>query len=74
MPDNLFRGHVKEAFFLAFPHFPKIAEVERELIEQALAHTKGHVNKTAEMTGFSRATLYRKCNLYGIVVKDYRVY
>ena len=46
-----------------------LAEVERLEIEKTLKHTDGNIEKSAEMLGISRATLYRKLREYGIAKK-----
>ena len=43
-----------------------LAEVEEEAIRKALAHTRGHQGKAAEILGISRKTLWEKRKRYGI--------
>jgi len=43
-----------------------LAEVEREEIVKALAHTRGHQGKAAELLGISRKALWEKRKRYGI--------
>jgi len=43
-----------------------LEEVERELIERALAHRGGHVTKTAADLGLERSHLYKKMRALGI--------
>lgn len=43
-----------------------LAEVEKEAIERALAHTRGHQGRAAELLGISRKTLWEKRKRYGI--------
>ena len=44
--------------------------MERDLVTQALIDTKGDKALAATRLGISRATIYRKIQAYGIVVKD----
>lgn len=51
------------------PHAPSslcIEDWERRLIAEALARTAGNVPQAAKLLGIGRATLYRKCEQYGI--------
>ena len=43
-----------------------LAEVEEEAIRAALAHTRGHQGRAAEILGISRKTLWEKRKKYGI--------
>lgn len=42
----------------------RIADVERRMIEQALAHTEGYKPAAAALVGISLKTLYNKCARY----------
>lgn len=44
----------------------RIDDWERRLIAEALARAGGHVPQAASLLGIGRATLYRKCEEYGI--------
>jgi Nif-specific regulatory protein len=44
----------------------RIEDWERHLIAEALARTGGNVPQAASLLGIGRATLYRKCEEYGI--------
>ena len=41
-------------------------EIERAMIEKALAHHQGNLSRVAESLGLSRAALYRRLEKYGI--------
>jgi transcriptional regulator of acetoin/glycerol metabolism len=43
-----------------------LAEVEREEIRRALAYTRGHQGKAAELLGISRKALWQKRLRYGL--------
>lgn len=43
-----------------------LAEIEKEQIIRALAHTRGHQGRAAEILGISRKTLWEKRRRYGI--------
>ena len=43
-----------------------ISDMEKELIDQALAKTNGNKRKAAKILGMSERTLYRKINKYGL--------
>ena len=43
-----------------------LAEVERREIERALAWTRGHQGRAAELLGISRKTLWQKRRRYGL--------
>jgi transcriptional regulator of acetoin/glycerol metabolism len=43
-----------------------LAEVEKRQIIRALAHTRGHQGRAAEVLGISRKTLWEKRRRYGI--------
>ena len=43
-----------------------VAEVERDEIAKALAHTRGHQGKAALLLGISRKALWEKRKRYGI--------
>jgi two-component system response regulator AtoC len=45
---------------------PTLDEMERVLIQRALAATKGHKGKTCQILGISRPTLERKLQRYGL--------
>ena len=45
---------------------------ERAVIEQALTRTEGQVARAAALLGISKATLYTRCTLYGIVPKNFK--
>jgi len=49
---------------MAFPR--PIAEMEREMIQRAVAFYKGNIQKSAASLGISRNTLYRKMKEFGI--------
>jgi DNA-binding protein Fis len=44
-----------------------IEQVERELIEKALAHSKGNQVKTAKLLGISRAMLHERMEKFGLL-------
>lgn len=44
----------------------RLEEVERQEIEKALAHTRGHQGKAARLLGISRKTLWEKRRRYGL--------
>ncbi|MDL2314018.1 sigma 54-interacting transcriptional regulator [Desulfovibrio sp. OttesenSCG-928-C14] len=46
---------------------------EKEVIEEALAGTRGDVPKAAALLGISGSTLYQKLSRHGIRAKNYRV-
>ena len=43
-----------------------LEEVERDEIEKALRHTRGHQGRAAELLGISRKTLWEKRRRYGL--------
>jgi len=47
-------------------HALVISEVEKPLLEVALAHSGHNQTKTAKVLGLSRSTLRKKLELYGI--------
>ncbi|MDD5274803.1 MAG: helix-turn-helix domain-containing protein [Methylovulum sp.] len=47
-------------------HALVISEVEKPLLEVALAHSGYNQTKTAKVLGLSRSTLRKKLELYGI--------
>lgn len=47
-------------------HALVISEVEKPLLEAALAHSGYNQTKTAKVLGLSRSTLRKKLELYGI--------
>jgi Fis family transcriptional regulator len=47
-------------------HALVISEVEKPLLEAALAHSGHNQTKTAKVLGLSRSTLRKKLELYGI--------
>jgi transcriptional regulator of acetoin/glycerol metabolism len=50
----------------AHPPCRSVRETERELIEQALADTRGNVRAAAARLGLHRATLHRKIKRWGL--------
>jgi len=44
-----------------------LAETERRTLERALWQARGNRNKAAQLLGVSRASLYRKAKLYGLL-------
>lgn len=44
----------------------RMEDWERRLISEALARTAGNIPQAAQLLGVGRATLYRKCEQYGI--------
>jgi len=44
----------------------RLKDIEREAIIEALKYTGWHVTLAAKELGISRATMYRKIQLYGI--------
>ena len=69
-------AHVKQCLDLYFTqmrdhdavnlHALVISEVERPLLEAALAHSGFNQTKTAKILGLSRSTLRKKLEQYGI--------
>ncbi len=66
-------GHQIEAADLPLPGTAlesigslQIEDWERRLITEALARTAGNIPQAAHLLGIGRATLYRKCEQYGI--------
>lgn len=47
---------------------PSLAVVEKELIANALKHSRGNKTAAAKVLGVDRRTLYRKCREYSINV------
>jgi DNA-binding NtrC family response regulator len=43
-----------------------LLDVEKELIRNALAYTRGHQGRAAELLGISRKALWEKRRRYGI--------
>jgi DNA-binding NtrC family response regulator len=60
IPDNMsdYEGHL-------FKHV--IDQVEKELVEKALAFTKGNQVKTAKLLGISRAMLHERMEKFGLL-------
>ncbi len=54
------------------PHAQVMAQVERELVEQALQKYKGNVLQAAASLGISRATLYKKMSELNISNKTFK--
>jgi sigma-54 specific flagellar transcriptional regulator A len=45
----------------------RLAEIERDLIAQALSRTKGNVSQTARILNVQRTTLIEKIQKFGLV-------
>jgi DNA-binding NtrC family response regulator len=53
-------------FLSAFESFPTIAQVERYVIERAIAKSDGNLSEAVRLLGIGRTTLYRKLEKYGV--------
>ena len=63
--SSLLPGNLEEYEGILFKHV--IEQVERELIEKALAHSKGNQVKTAKLLGISRAMLHERMEKFGLL-------
>ena len=71
LPDHVLEGAAQ----LALPHysdreFPSLNEMEKRLIETALAKLDNNQTEVAKKLGISRSTLWRKIKEYGIDASD----
>ncbi|MDN5332361.1 MAG: hypothetical protein PWP45_1586 [Tepidanaerobacteraceae bacterium] len=65
LPEYLFKGSTYKYFDLMKDRWPKLYEVEKNLIEESIKAFKNKT-KVAEVLGIPRSTLYRKIKEYGI--------
>ena len=63
--SSLLPANLEEYEGILFKHV--IEQVERELIEKALAHSKGNQVKTAKLLGISRAMLHERMEKFGLL-------
>lgn len=66
LPSVFYQGQGRPLFFTPFKLALVSADAERQTLERAIQQAKGNRNKTAQLVGLSRATLYRKLKRYGL--------